>query len=191
MIDVNTLDLRNEINLINGYICDYEEVQLNMFNELKNACINWQDGHSIEFDEKIVPERVEAYLIIKSLKNKVEVLNFLCEKYSELGNTIKCNLSGKDSLLLNVQDCLNKVNDILSDFNRVDRRFWYSELDNIDSMKSRLINVRARLEECKVSIVKTYNYIGELEGQIKTKVSELEDIKISTFDSNFLVEVQG
>ena len=53
MIEVNVIDLKKEIDEITKYINEYEEIQLNLFNQLKESTINWQDGYSKQFESKI------------------------------------------------------------------------------------------------------------------------------------------
>ena len=100
---INNINLKNDINLLNKLIAEYEEVKLNLFNELKDSCINWQDGNSVDFENKIYLEKVESDNILRTLTDKRDILNFIYDKYSDLGKKIKCDLNNRSALLRSIE----------------------------------------------------------------------------------------
>ena len=127
MLEINTSDLKCDINNLNSLIDEYEEIQLNLFNQLKDSCINWQDGNSLKFDNNIYLERKEAELILQTLKDKRDVFNFIYSKYSEIGKKISCNLNNKNKLLQAINNCESRFNSIINEFRKIDNSFYYQE----------------------------------------------------------------
>lgn len=186
MLEINSANLKNDIDVLNKLISEYEEIQLNLFNELKDSCINWQDGNSIEFENKIYLEKVEADNILRTLNDKKEVLNFIYDKYSDLGKKIKCNLNNRSTLLHSIENCQSQTNSIINEFYKIDNSFYYWEQQNISKQRDKIIKVKNELSEVKNSITKMFDKIEEIEKEIKEKIKGLEEIKINSFDYNIV-----
>ena len=77
MLKINNIEIENKIEQLNRLIAEYKDIQLNLFNQLKDACINWQDGNSLEFENKIYLEKTEASFVLRDLEEKAEVLNLI------------------------------------------------------------------------------------------------------------------
>lgn len=182
MLEVNNLELKNKIDALNTLISEYEEIQLNIFNQLKDVCINWQDGNSIEFDNKIYLEKEESDLILQALNDKRDILNFIYNKYSDIGKKIKCNLNNKNTLIHSINNCQSQINNILNEFNKIDNSFYYSEYQSIINQKNKIISVKNKMSEVKNSVTKNYDRIEEIENDVKEKINNLLEIKINDFD---------
>ena len=186
MLEINSVNLKNDIDVLNKLISEYEEIQLNLFNELKDSCINWQDGNSIEFENKIYLEKVEADNVLRILNEKKEVLNFIYDKYSDLGKKIKCDLNNRSTLLNFVETCQNQTNSIINEFYKIDNSFYYREQQKISKQRNKIIKVKTELLEIKNSITKMFDKIDAIEKEVKEKIKELEEIKINSFDYNLV-----
>lgn len=186
MIEINSVELKNEIEILNNLINNYEEIQLNLFNQLKDATINWQDGNSVEFENKIYLEKQEADLILQSLNDKKDILSFIYDKYSDLGKKVRCNLNNRTTVIHSLDNCYNQANSLINEFNKIDRSFYYSELNKIDNVKQKVVNAKNKLDTTRTAVSKIYNQIEEIEKEIKNKISELEEIKINSFEFNLV-----
>lgn len=182
MIDVNNVDLKNAIIELDSLINEYEEIEINLFNQLKDSCINWQDGNSIQFDNKIQLEKGESKLILESLKKQKDIYNYIYNKYNEIDKKIHCNLNNKNSVLFTIDNCYNETLNILDEFSRIDRSFYYEEQYSIFREKDRIIKIKNELYEIKISTEKMYDRIEGIEKEIKNKISSLEEIRINDFD---------
>lgn len=185
MIEVNSIDLKINIGKLNLLIDEYENIQLNLFNQLKDSCINWQDGNSINFDNNIYLENQESKLFLQNLTNKKGTLNFIYDKYSEIGKKITCNLNSRDTLINTINNCYDQTVNIINEFNKVDKSFYYSEQYSIARQKEKIVDIKNELSELKNSIVKIYDKIKIIEEEINNKIKTLEIIKINSFDFNF------
>lgn len=186
MIEINITDLRNNILSLGSLIDQYEEIELNLFNQLKDSCINWQDGNSIEFDNKVYLEKQETNFLLQSLNSKKEVLNYIYDKYSEIGKKIRCNLNNKTTLLHAIDNCYSQAVNIINEFNKIDKSFYYSEQHSIQSQKNKLTDVKNKLREIKTEASKIYNKIETIEEEVNTKIKQLEEIKINSFDYSLI-----
>ncbi len=182
IIDVDMGELSNNIMGLTALIDEYENIKLNLFNQLKDSCINWQDGNSVKFDNEIYLEKQESDLFLQALKSKKEIFELVYTKYHEFGNKIKCNLNNKNSLLGQIDDCYNKASNIINSFNYIDRSFYYSEIYSISLQKDVIVGVRNKLSTIKTQVVNLFNKIENIEKEVKNKINALEAIKINDFD---------
>ena len=180
MIDIDLTKLKNEIDKVKVIIDEYEEIQQNIFNQLKDSCINWQDGNSLVFEEKTYHEKQESELLLLSLKNKKEIYDFIYNSYSEIGKKIKCNLESKKNVLSSIENCISKTSIILNDFNKIDTSFYYYEKNDICKQKNCIKNIHRSLTNIKNSISKMY--AEKIEKEILIKIQELDNIKVNDFD---------
>lgn len=183
MVDVDTIELKNYIDSLNSLIEEYEEIKLNLFNQLNNSFMNWQDGNSLVFESKIFEEKQEASLILTSLKNKKDVFSLIYNKYVEIGKQIKCNLDNKESLIRNIDGVINETNSVINSFNGVDMGYFGGD---IMAAKNKIVAAKGKLIEVKDSVSKMYNRIEEMERLINNKIKELEVVKINSFDFNLV-----
>lgn len=186
MLDINVDELKNIIDSLNLLIDEYEIIQLNIFNQLKNSCINWQDGNSIVFDDKIYYDKQESKRFLELLHQKKDLYNFIYRSYIEIGKKINFNLNNKNTIVYLIDDCYNQASNIINEFYKINRNFYYSERSDIFYQKDRIVNVRNKISEIKDSVMKLYNKIEIIETEIKNKVKKLEEIKINDFDFNLI-----
>ena len=173
MIAVDTVNLKNDIDKLNRLISEYEEIQLNLFNELKDSCINWQDGNSLLFDEKIYLEKVEANAILESLSDRKSILVFVYDRYSSLGKKIKCNLDNKSKLINYIQECINDANSITNSLSSID---YNSGLEN------KMVLVKRKLMEIKKVINQFFDKVEMFEKDINNQINKLEKVIINEFN---------
>ncbi|MEE3342498.1 MAG: hypothetical protein VZS44_00195 [Bacilli bacterium] len=182
MLKIDCDELRTEIDALNGYLNSYEEILLNLFNQLKDATINWQDGKSIDFENKIYLEKKESDLFFQSLNEKKDILKFIYDKYSDLGKKITCDLNNKNSVLGAIDNCYNQAKSVINEFNKIDDSFYYDELSRIRNTKQKIVDQKNKLGNVKKDVSSLYSQIEEIEKEVKSKISDLEEIKINSFD---------
>lgn len=182
MIEVNIVELKNNISSLNSLIEEFNNVELNLFNRLKESCISWQDNNSIKFDSDIQLDKREMTMFINSLIAKKNVFDIAYNKYSEIGKKIKCNLNSKNTILNSIDTNISKCQNIIEEFNRIDRSFYYNEQHSIQNQKNLIIMAKTSLEEIRWSVSKLYNKVESIEKIINSKIAGLEDIKINNFD---------
>lgn len=182
MVEVDCLGLKADIDSLADLLDDYEIIKLNLFNQLKDACINWQDGNSIEFDDRVYLDKQEIDKFIGAQRSKKEILDYLYYKYSEIGNVVKCDLEGKENLYNKIDLLYNEASSIIREFDKVDRSFYYSEWQLIQRERSRMVEVKNKLSSIKQSVKIMFDKIEAIENEVNDKIKGLESIKISAFD---------
>jgi len=185
MLKINNKEIENKINELNREITAYREIELNLFNQLKDACVNWQDGISLEFENKIFLERKESILLLQDLEEKVDVLRLIHDKYQELGENIKCNLENKQVIIYWIENCENQIESILHEFEKIDENLSWNIEEKVRKQKGKIIDIKNELIEVKKKIEKTYETIENIENEIEGKIKKLEGVKINSFDYHF------
>ena len=184
MIRVDLSELKNRITEINGLIASYEELKLNLFNVIKNSAEDWQDTQSIKFQNSITLEKEEAEKILQSLNDKEKVLSYIYSKYITLGKKIKCDLDKKDTIIDLFTKRGEEAKSIIRDFDKIDRSFYYEEIETINNVKQKIISVSINIGEIIKSLREIYGKIKDIESDIAKKISELDDVKINSFEYN-------
>lgn len=186
MIEVSVAELKKNVDKLQKIIDEYENIQLNIFNQLKESTLNWQDGNSIKFNDSIYLEKKETDLFFQSLQNKKKIYEYICNKYGEIGNRIKCSLNDKQSLFYEIDNCYNEVVDLLREFNKIDTSFYFNEQDLIFLQQQKISKVKNELKNMKISVSNFFNKIEFIENEIKEKINNLDEIKVN--DLNFYWE---
>ena len=175
MININLEDLKINIYNLKKLIREYEIIKLNLFNQLKNSCISWQDNNSLKFEDALVSEKNETELLIDNIKLQTNIFMKLYNSYSKIGNLIKINLNNKQEILYLVNDLILKVKYIEKQVNGIDSNMVYN-------LKFKLKNIKNNLYLLKKFIKNLYKRIEEIEYNLGVDLDKLEKIKINMFE---------
>ena len=181
IIEVDIEKLNNNIMTLSSLINEYEEIRLNLFNQLKDSTLNWHDGNSINFENEIYLEKQDSELFLGTLKSKQEFFEFVYNKYQGIAKKIKCNLNNKNSLISIIDTCYNSASDAINSFNSIDRSFSYPELSSIDNQKKVLIDIKNQLNDIKKEVYNLFDKIDNIEKEINSKINALQEIKINDY----------
>ena len=109
---------------------------------------------------------------IKEMKKVHDVYIYLYEKYIEMGNEIKCELTSKDSIIIALSDYINKFDVIIKKYNALDLGFCPESII-IDQQKSNLLHTKNLLVETKNNINDAFQNIDNIEKYVKDKINEI------------------
>lgn len=182
MLEVDISSLKNAIERLQKLLDEYEEIELNLFNQLKTSCTDWRDGNSEKFESEIYRDRKETDLLKLSLKERKNLYDFIYERYSAFGKKLKCNLNEKDTLLHTFDECYLHTNAIVAEFDRIDRSFYYSGRSSIEAARRKVVNVRTACKNFKTKAKEMFSEIEAIENKIEAKIKTLEEVKINEFD---------
>ncbi|HBA37658.1 MAG TPA: hypothetical protein DCY94_02955 [Firmicutes bacterium] len=182
MVEVDTTKLKTELTKLQTFIDEYEEIELNLFNQLNSSLIDWQDGNSIRFENQVNLDRKESNLYFGTIQSKKNLFDFIYEKYRELGKRISCNLNSKTSVMRTVEDCYNQAAGLIRDFDSIDRSLDRTLTTLIDLNKKNVMQARDNLSEMKVQIKRMYDRIEAIEKEVETRIKNLERTKINDFE---------
>ena len=182
MVEVDIGKIQYYIDKLNTYSSELEQIHLNIFNQLKNSCVNWQDGHSILFEDAVYIDKKESDELLNNLTEKKDVYSFICDKYSTLGKKIKCNLKNKNMVLDKISYCCDLIDDILEQYSWIDRSFYYDEIYSINNQQSIMYNTLNTMKSLYAEIKKLYNKIEHIESEINTAIKKLKGFTVQDFN---------
>ncbi|MBQ6539378.1 MAG: hypothetical protein IJL76_03790 [Bacilli bacterium] len=182
MIKVNVVKLKDELEQLKTIMDEYETVELNLFNQLKNSCNDWNDPRTPAFIEAVDKEKKESSNIVDSFKDATDCLNYIILQYETIGDMISVNLEKKASIIKAYGTIENRINAILSNINSVDMSFYYSELHNIKDMRNSFENLKVELVDSREKVKDLFKKIERIEENVSSKAKALKDIEINAFD---------
>lgn len=182
MINVDVTELRENVNELKKIINEYEVIQLNIFNQLKESTVNWQDGNSIKFSDAILLEKKESDLFLESLQNLNKIYDYICRSYGEIGNKIEYYMNNKQKLFTMIDVCYSEVIGILNEFDRIDTTFYFSEQNIIFFQKQKINELKAQISSIKRSFNELFSKIENIDKNIKNQIQTLDKLKINKFN---------
>ena len=182
MIEVNVTGLKSDIKAISDLIEEQEETKLNLFNELKDSCnVNWNDRNSYLFDKEIQLDSVETEKIINNLKQKRDLYDFIYQKYSELGNYVKCNLNNESILAQSMESSTTELEGIVGELS--------SSLVDLTFLQRDILSAINSLEVFKIKVGSALQNIKGYEAAISAKINAIEIVKINEPNFNINMEI--
>lgn len=185
VVDVNLKQIGNYIGQLSKLIDEYEEAELNVFNQLKDSCINWSDGNSLVFSDQINDEKKSTNLFLIALQDNLKIFEQICDDYRSIGSKIHFNLAKKDSIIAAIDDSIMKANAAISSLNSVNSSFSYSALGSIQSQRSAIESAKRALQNMREKVTTLYNKVKSIEDGLASKISKIEEIKMATFKYSF------
>lgn len=177
VIDINNLKIEHEKR--NKLITDYEEINLNLYNQLKEVLNYWIDNNALVFKEKLEKEALEIKEFIEKIKSVEEVYQFIIKKYETIGNQIQINLSEKQTVINEFNNYLNHLTQIINKYNALNLTFCPTESMLLKNQRNKLIEDKKQLETVKSKILAYFENIEEIEKEIANKLDK-EEINLIT-----------
>lgn len=186
-MDINIEKLKGDLRELSTLIEDYESIYYNLYNELSNCSIFWNDNNSIIFFDNVSTEKLAVNETITEFKQIMEIYNYLLNKYSEFGRKIKIDTTKKNDILRNFDNYIDHIKDILNSFNNLSFRFDRTISDNIYRDINKLNDIINILYSLKNKIKKHFNAFEEIEREVTLKISKINiDIFKETEISNLI-----
>ena len=184
---VNTKKLKDDLNLYNELLKEYEENYLNYYNVVSSFSFFWNDGHSRKFYEAVPKERMHYKNILYELNPIKDVYKYICAKYSELGEKIYIELKSEDVILSKFNNYIDKINAIINMFNNLSLSFCQDEAWLIVNQKDKLIKIRNQMEENEEQIKEYFYKIRQIEQTVKYKLKNIDISYIKETDISKMV----
>ncbi len=185
VVDIDVKQLGNLVIELNKIIDDYEEVYLNIFNQLKDSCINWHDKNSIAFENQLKDEKTFSVNYLNTIKNCKSIFQYIYDEYVSIGKRIYFNMGKKDTIISIIDECIRKLDDVINDFNGVVKSFSYNGLSAINAQKDKLASCKKELQTMKLEITDLYKKINLIEDKVASKIARLEEVEMKAFDYEF------
>lgn len=173
-MQVNIKKLKEDLNLYNELLKEYEENYLNYYNVVSSFSFFWNDEHSKKFYSAIPKEKMHYKNILYELESIKDIYKYIYIKYSKFGEKIYIDLKAEELILTKVNDCIADINRIIYMFNNLNLSFCPDESWLILKQKEKMINCRNKMKENKEQIRKFFSNIKEIEQTIKYKLKSIE-----------------
>lgn len=172
--NIDVKELKIHATKLSKEIEEYEKIHLNIYNTLAEISSFWNDKESLRFQEKAKIAKQEISNKIMEMKTLEEVYKYIIEKYEEIGNDIKINLSADNEIQNYFNNYLEKISNIIVAYNNLNLVFCPQEAMIIRNERNRMIEYKKQMESIKEQIKQYYNKIENIEKEIINKISRIE-----------------
>lgn len=182
-MEVNTSELLEKYNSLKNDYKLLEENQMNLFAQLSTICnVDWQDGNSLVFSGEVEEERLETDNFQIYTMEKLEIFNYIYNKYVVLGKKVMCNLNRKSEITTAINNCVIQIDSIINEFHKTDLNFPYHEFHILRRKYQKFVNLKNRLNNINDYFDSLFTKIENIESEIATKIRELGDFKTREFN---------
>ncbi len=150
-------------------------------NELKKCSEFWNDGKSVLFFHSLKYEKMHVEETNQEMKKVHDIYRYLYEKYIEIGNEIKYELTSKDSIIIALNNYINRFDVIIRKYNSLDLSFCPESII-IEQQKNNLLHTKNLLIETKNNINNTFQNIDNIEKYVKDKINEINITIINEYN---------
>jgi len=178
MINVDFTSYDTRINNLIKLIDEYEQIIINLFDSLKNSCVDWQDSMSILFEQSINNDKNETYLYLSNINSKKEVIEYIYEQYSKIGKKITIDFQYKEKILREINDVCEKLKKITFKIDNIDE---VEDSVKFALQKQKIKNVSKNMLAYQKKIYNLYSTLEDIEISIKKRINEIEVLEISEF----------
>ncbi len=180
-MEINIEKLKNEIEQYNKIIDNYENLYLNLYNELSNCTFYWQDEKSISFFDSIAKEKLEIKNAINELNGLCSIYDYIIKKYNIIGNKISFDLNKKDKIISKINNFIDKTHTIYNKYNSINLSHYPSEARYLYIQMNKLKEVENDLIKLKNTINNIFISIEEIEKEVNLKI---ETLSVKTIKEN-------
>lgn len=185
LLEINTSKLSIEITNLKTALSEYEENNLNYYNELNSIPSYWEDNHETLFLDTVSNQKNSINTFIEEIQNIIDIYSYLLEQYQNLGTKLSFDLTKKDSCIQSFDNYLTKLEEILNLYNNLNltsfpyRNTILKQKRTIKDMKTTILNIKEQYK-------KITNKIEEIEQTASNKISkvslqEIEEINVNNY----------
>ena len=186
MLKINVNNLKIEIEKINKLLDEYENIFLNLYNELSSSSLFWNDKESKLFFENINIEKIKINNMLVELHEISNVYKSIIRKYEQIGNNIEIIFQSKEIILSKINKYLDKLYTIIEKYHELDLEFCPKEAYIIYNQLDELIKIGNDIISLKKKIQDKYNDVLEFERKIKLDISSIKIEYIKEIEVNDL-----
>ena len=184
-IDIEAIE--KEISNLTSYINEYEHNYLNLFNEINNSSLLWNDDHSTIFYKKIEEELKNNNKLFNSLKENYNIKSFICNNYKVFGNKIYFNFTKANDVLICYKKIIDKFKIYLNYINNMDYSFYNNEeLGMLNEIKNNFSSIIKMLEQSENNVRNTFEMINNVENKVKEMIARSNIVNVSSFKKDNL-----
>ena len=183
-MNVNTNRLKDNIDKFNIELNNYNNTELNYYNELNNSSSYGNSTMIRKYYSNVNKERILIDDFIEELNELKNIYDYIYTSYSNIGNNIEFDLNN-DTLLFNKINIINnKINNIKRSINFISLSTYPEITREINNIILRLNDMQKNLNIIENHYKSTINKINEIEKQTKIRLNKLDFELIQEIDLN-------
>lgn len=171
---VNTINLSSEIHKMNSLINEYENIFLNLYNEINNSSFFWNDNHSIAFYNNTNLEKLKVRQTITELKYVEDIYSYVYQNYSEFGRVIKFDLENFEKVYENFNLCNEQIKNVIRGHNGLDTSVCSEISGLINNNYTLLASMQEDLQLLKTSTKNALVKIENTEKEVRNKINHMD-----------------
>ena len=175
MINVDIIELKTKLDNLEKLISDYDNIEMNLFNHLKNSFISWEDTNSLRFQNAILSDKKENIEFKKNLRESITIFKKIYTSYISIGKKININLNDKSNIM-------NLLENILSKTKNIERKINQINASEVSEIRYKIKRVNDNINMLKDSYRSLYQKLENIEFTIKNNINKLETVKINDLE---------
>lgn len=174
-------DLENLNNALKEKTNQYKDNITDYYRHIEQVRYDWYDDNSERFYQDVPSDRNNDFKIIDEMNKISKVYDYLIDNYKSIGKTIYFNPSKKDDILSLLDEMIETVNKIISNYNNIGISN-YSERGRLYNQQNSFINIREKIKYLKRELKRDMKKINEIETNSKTKFKNIQINKVNNKD---------
>lgn len=154
-MQVNVSSLKNELDKLNSNLDNYNDIYLNLYNELKNSHVNANSYKTTLFYDSVNNEKLLTQIFYDELVSLKKIYDYIYNNYKEIGKVIKFDLD-KQSEIFNK---LSQIKIKLDNLNRKNSSVQVSTCPKISNLISGNMNNIYSIKKNIITLEKEYKII--------------------------------
>ena len=188
MLKVNLYNIKMILSGKNGIstiLDNYETDILEIFNIIEDIYTDyWQDGISLRFKDEMAIEKSNSLKFLSCLQERKNLINYIYNNYLKVGMTIYYEKNNKMNYLNNLKNIISSLKVTENNLGNIYVSNNVYANNNLKEALRKLKNIRYKLNNYYIKVSNLVKQIEEIEVSIKTKINNLTDYYVKTFDFN-------
>ncbi len=180
MLKIELDKIRTIAQGLENAIDQYENNAMNIYLELQNAELGWQDDNSKKFFSDLNREKASLNEFIKKLSNVSKVYGQLANHFSRAISAVQIDENYRTAIINKYNNEINNIRSIKNSINNLSTYFCtYSERNTIYSEANRLSSLADSLNASKNKVIEMFDEMKKIEDEIQNNFTQ---ISINSFD---------
>lgn len=177
---VNVEKLKSKVMVLDKTFDRYEEISLNLYNDISCSSMFWKDNNSKIFYENLHKLKLENQIFLLELSKTKKIINLILESYEPLGNKIEFYLENRSAIINKLDSCIQQLTMVEFSLKDIDLKYDFQTNQKIEYLKKLTLDSKQKLEDMKKIYFEYFNKIEAIEKKIKFEISknEIKDFKL-------------
>lgn len=171
---VDVAGIRKEIQELNILLDEYENIYLNLYNEMLYASSFWVDSKAELFFKDAKIDKLKIMKTLEELKSAKSIYEYIVNTYGELGEKVAFNLNARNIIIDDFNYYIGRLNTVINIYISLDFHLIpnYSYVFYRD--KKKMISNRDLMATLRDRIIHSFDKIKEIEDTVNGKISKFQ-----------------